>query len=389
VIPFLARAGLGSGVSVQVVDVATGASLLVVNPSSRLVPASTAKLLTGAAVLSTAGPTGTLTTKVVEGVTPGEIVLVGGGDVLLSAGKGDPHGVVGHAGLADLADLTAAALRARGRTSVAVRLDDTLFSGPAVSPAWRPGAVAAGYVAPVMALEVNAGQVPRKTARQPDPALSAGQTFANLLTRRGITVTAPLARAGAPRSATVLAGVESAPIADLVEHALTESDNTVAEALARVVALRMGRRATFTDAGRAVLDQVGLLGLPTDGDLLIGGSGLADGSLVSVHTLTSLLSLAASAAHPELRAVLTGLPVAGASGTLADRFAPDAQRGGLGVVRAKTGTLKGVNALAGTVVDADGRMLAFAILADKTGAADAARLALDDVAAALVRCGCR
>jgi D-alanyl-D-alanine carboxypeptidase/D-alanyl-D-alanine-endopeptidase (penicillin-binding protein 4) len=187
----------------------------------------------------------------------------------------------------------------------------------------------------------------------------------------------------------VLAAVESAPIADLVEHALTESDNTVAEALARVVALRMGRRATFTDSGRAVLDQVGLLGLPTDGDRLIGGSGLADGSLVSVHTLTSLLSLAASAAHPELRALLTGLPVAGASGTLADRFSPDAQRGGLGVVRAKTGTLKGVNALAGTVVDADGRMLAFAILADKTGATDAARLALDDVAAALARCGCR
>lgn len=387
--PLLAATGLGKAISMQVVDVATGTSLLAVNPDARLVPASTAKLLTGAAVLSTAGPTATLDTEVVDGATADEIVLVGGGDMLLGAGKGNPDAVAGHAGLADLADRTAAALRSQGRNSVAVRLDDTIFRGPAVSPDWRPGDVAAGYVAPVMALEVNAGRLPRRTARQSDPAMAAGRTFASLLSRRGITVTAPVARAGAPRMASVLARVESAPVADQVEYALTESDNTVAEALARVVALRMGRPATFTEAGRAVLEQVGLLGVPIAGGRLIGGSGLADGSVISVATLTSLLALAGSVGRPELRRVLTGLPVAGASGTLADRFATATQRGGLGVVRAKTGTLKGVNSLAGTVVDADGRLLAFAILADRTGATEAARSALDNVAVALARCGCR
>jgi D-alanyl-D-alanine carboxypeptidase/D-alanyl-D-alanine-endopeptidase (penicillin-binding protein 4) len=387
--PLLAAAGLGAAVSVQVVDVSSGNTLLSVNPGARLVPASTAKLLTGTAALATAGPSATLRTRVVDGVTAGEIVLVGGGDVLLGAGKGNPGAVVGHAGLADLADATATALKARGHTSVAVRLDDTLFRGPAVSPAWSPGDVVAGYVAPVMALEVDAGQVPRRAARQSDPAQAAGQVFATLLAKRGITVTAPVARASAPASASELASVESAPVADLVEYALTESDNTVAEALARIVALRMGRQATFTDGGRAVLDKVALLGVPTDGDALVGGSGLADGSAVSVRTLTSLLSLAGSSAHPELRAVLSGLPVAGASGTLADRFASATQQGGLGAVRAKTGTLKGVNALAGVVVDVDGRLLAFAILADKTGSTGAARTALDDVAVALAHCGCR
>lgn len=386
--PLLGAAGLGTAVSLQVVDVRTGNALLSVNPGARPVPASTAKLLTAAAVLTTVGPQQTLPTTVVSGATAAEVVLVGGGDVLLGAGPGDPQAVAGRAGLADLADQVAAALRSSGRVSVAVRLDDGLFQGPAISPGWRPGDVAAGFVAPVMALEVNAGAIPKKPGRQADPAMSAAQTFAALLGRRGIAVTGPVTRAGAPASASTLGTVRSAPVADLVEYALTMSDNTVAEALARLVAVKAGRPATFTDGGKAVLDQVARLGVPVDGDRLVGGSGLADGSSVSVTTLTGLLALAGSADHPQLRALLTGLPVAGASGTLADRFAARGQHGGLGVVRAKTGTLKGVNALAGLVVDVDGRLLAFAVLADKTGGTDAARAALDDVAVALAGCGC-
>jgi D-alanyl-D-alanine carboxypeptidase/D-alanyl-D-alanine-endopeptidase (penicillin-binding protein 4) len=248
-----------------------------------------------------------------------------------------------------------------------------------------------------MALAVNSGSatpsrplVPGEPAeRVADPALSAAQLFSRLLRKQGLTVTGPIARAQAPDGAATLARVESATVADLVEHALTDSDNTVAEALARVVAVRSGRQATFSDAGVAVLDRVDLLGIPVAGARLSGGSGLGAGNAVPARTLARLLVLAASPEHPELRSLLTGLPVAGASGTLTDRFTGARDKAGVGVVRAKTGTLTGASSLTGTVVDADGRMLGFVIEADAVSSTLSARAALDAAAAALARCGCR
>ena len=71
-----------------------------------------------------------------------------------------------------------------------------------------------------------------------------------------------------------------------------------------------------------------------------------------------------AADHPRLRAVITGLPVAGFSGTLAPGERVRRARAGpaLGVVRAKTGNLSTVATLAGLVYDASGRVLAFAFM---------------------------
>jgi D-alanyl-D-alanine carboxypeptidase/D-alanyl-D-alanine-endopeptidase (penicillin-binding protein 4) len=299
--------------------------------------------------------------------------------------------------MADLAEATAAALKARGRKAVAVRLDDSLFTGGAISSSWRPGDVRGGFVAPVMALAVDSGSATPGTPlvagaaaeRVTDPAMTAARLFGAQLAKQGIGIVGKVTRGASPSGAQTLAAVESAPVADLVEHALTDSDNTLAEALARVVAVRAGRPATFQDAGRAVLDRVASLGVPVTGAQLAGGSGLGDGYRVPARTLARVLALAASAEHPELRALLSGLPVAGASGTLADRFTGARDKAGLGVVRAKTGTLTGASSLSGTVVDADGRLLGFVIEADRVSSTVAARAALDTAAAALAGCGCR
>jgi D-alanyl-D-alanine carboxypeptidase/D-alanyl-D-alanine-endopeptidase (penicillin-binding protein 4) len=106
-----------------------------------------------------------------------------------------------------------------------------------------------------------------------------------------------------------------------------------------------------------------------------------------------VLRLAAGPAHPDLHDLVIGLPVAGWSGTLADRYMSGSATKGAGTVRAKTGTLTGVSSLAGLVHDVDGRLLAFAFVADRVPNSDAgtvaAEAALDRIAATLAGCGCR
>ena len=188
----------------------------------------------------------------------------------------------------------------------------------------------------------------------------------------------------APVPGTQLGMVSSPPLLRLLEEMLRTSDNTVAEVLARQVALARNQPASFAGAGTAVLSVLGELGLPTGGVKTADGSGLSFDDRLSAQLLTGILGLAARADQPKLHGLFTGLPVAGYSGTLANRYrAPTANPAG-GALRAKTGTLPGVNALAGYVVDTKGRLLAFAVLADRvTAGIIPAEVALDRVGAAL------
>jgi D-alanyl-D-alanine carboxypeptidase/D-alanyl-D-alanine-endopeptidase (penicillin-binding protein 4) len=105
--------------------------------------------------------------------------------------------------------------------------------------------------------------------------------------------------------------------------------------------------------------------------------------------LTDLVTGVADGSLPGASAVVSGLAVAGYDGTLADRGDSDPATAP-GAVRAKTGTLLGVHGLAGTAVTADGRLLAYALVANgTTGGGRPEEDALDAIAAALASCGCR
>lgn len=363
--PLMAADGLGPLRTGVVIDAATGTVLYDHRAGTPSTPASTTKLATATAALGTLGPDHRFTTTVVR-TANGRVVLVGGGDPTLELGG--------------LADDTAAALKARGATSVRLGYDTSLFSGTTLHPIGHNE-----NLAPVTALMVREGRLDHSSSgpapRAYDPAASAAVAFADLLRDRGIKVKGEPSPASG-RGGTRLAAHRSAPLSELVERMLTNSDNDLAEALARHVARAAGRPGSFAGASAAIPDAMRRLGVPLGGAVFHDGSGLDGSDALSATTLARILALAASPAHPEMRSVLTGLPVAGFTGTLADRFRAT---GGAGVVHAKTGTLTGTNTIAGTTVTPAGRFLVFAFLTDGTDSPGGAQKALDALAAALTR----
>jgi D-alanyl-D-alanine carboxypeptidase/D-alanyl-D-alanine-endopeptidase (penicillin-binding protein 4) len=395
--PLIAAPALGPGATAVVLDAQGGALLYNHAAADARTPASTAKVVTAAAALTTLPTDKGLRTAVVTGASDRNLVLVGGGDAMLTARPQPAGSYPRWASLDALVARTAAALRAKGVTSVTLSVDDSLFTGPAVSPAWPPAYLTSGVIAPVSALSLDQGRGLRagRDVRVADPALTTGQHFAGLLTKAGIPVRGAVRRVVSAADAPVLASVESPPVPVLVEYALRTSDNYLAEALARLVARESGEPASFAGVAEALPSAVAGLGVPTTGLDLVDGSGLARSDRVSARTLAGLLAASASgsAETQSLRPLLSGLPVAGFTGTLSDRFGSGADRAAssaAGTVRAKTGTLTGVTSLAGTAYDASGRLLVFAALADQVppGGTLAARTALDQFAASVAACGC-
>ncbi|WP_243716497.1 D-alanyl-D-alanine carboxypeptidase/D-alanyl-D-alanine endopeptidase [Actinomadura darangshiensis] len=377
-------------INAVVIDAETRRALYELRADRPATPASTTKLATSVAALATAGPAHQITTRTVQG-TGGGIVLVGGGDPTLTALPPRPDaGHPPYASLIDLARQTASALKASGVRQVRVDYDASAYQGPSTAAGWKPNYLPDGEVAPVAALTVDEGRVapsdPSKKTRVSDPPASAARQFARLLSKNGVSAKAGR-RTVAQKEAAQLGAVQSPPLSALVEHLLTESDNDVAEAMARQVAIKLGRPATFADAAQAVRQVLAKLGV-AQGVSVNDGSGLSPRNRISPIALARIVSLAAGEDHPELRPVITGLPIAGFSGTLSPpRYTVATSRAGAGMVRAKTGTLAGVSTLAGLAYDADGRLLAFAFMAgDGKSAVDPGKL--DRLAAAVASCGC-
>jgi D-alanyl-D-alanine carboxypeptidase/D-alanyl-D-alanine-endopeptidase (penicillin-binding protein 4) len=385
VAPLLADGDLGPEVLATVAGL--DGTLLFSTGMGTATPASTLKLLTTTSALETLGPDHTFATTVVSDA-PGRIVLVGGGDPLLSSRPGGRATYPHPADVVTLAKATAQALQASGRTRVRVGYDTSLFSGPAVNPHWPATYIPEAVVSPISPLWVDEGRPATGSGRVDDPAATAATAFAAALDKAGVEVVgAPQQREAEPGAAE-LARVTSPPLSQIVEHTLEYSDNEAAEVLLRQVGLATGDQGSSRAGVTGVLETLGTLGVPTDGATLYDGSGLSRDDLVDPDTLAAVLEVAGAADHPELRAVLSGLPVAGFNGSLADRFEDEKQ--GRGIVRAKTGTLSGVSGLAGTVTDRDGRPMVFALLADRVSLVDTlgARDALDAVASALAACRC-
>ncbi len=398
--PVLRSPVFGGQLGILVTDLTTGQLLYQHNADSGFTPASTTKLATAVAALDVLGPAATFRTTVVAGASPGSVVLVGGGDPTLAAGKPPPTNYPQPATLLALAGAAARALRARGLHSVRLGYDTSLYTGPGLAPGWTPAYVTTGNVTVITPLEVDQGiltasgapedaDIANSLPRSADPALAAATAFAGFLRADGITIGGVPTQATAPAGATTLASVSSPPLSEIVQQMLEESNNVIAENLARHVALVTGRPASFSGAAaavEAVLRRLGVTGVH-----LYDGSGLSVYDSITPTALVRLIGLAASRA--QLRYVLTSLPVANFSGTLTaggSVFGPGGPAS-RGVVRAKTGNLDTVAALAGIAYARNGELLSFAVMADKIQPAELgpAATGLVSLAGVLASCGCR
>lgn len=357
------------------------------NADLPLKPASTMKLMTSAAALETFDASSRFTTRVVATTsgTQASITLVGGGDPMLASAPGShPYGAaVNLPTTQDLAKAAAAKLKSAGITSGKVFFDDALFAGPSWHPSWLPGDRA--WVAPVTALSVDLGN-PKGYERYQNPSQAAAKVFADQLTAAGITVDAEPAFAPAPGDAQVLAQVTSAPLDNIIEQMLVHSDNYLAEVLARQIAVATGREPSFDGAAQAETALLQGLGLWSDGQRIVDGSGLSADDRLTAHNLVKVIQLAARA--PRQGYILDALPVAASTGTLLNRFSDDQSRPARGIVRAKTGSLEGVSSLAGFTPTADGALVAFAFIGNDMPLDQDQRPWFDHVAAALAGCKC-
>lgn len=374
-----------ANLSAAVLNPATDEILFDRNAGTPAATASVLKTLTAAAALATLGPNYRVDTRVYSDPSaPGTVYLVGGGDVTLSRTAPGTQSVY-----KDAPKLSTLAVdvnkKMAGIPITRIILDSTLFTGPSWESSWERSEQTEGYMSEVTALQVDGD---RKTpgnetsTRSTKPVMNAGTYFKKAL---GASASAAVVSEGKlPTSATEIAKVSSQPISKWITHMLQVSDNTQAEALARLVSLDQGFDGSFASLNVAIKQALTATGLDASGIVIRDGSGLSNFNAVSPTYMAKFMKLVLNGVG-DFKVIKDGLPVAAESGSLASRFKGD-NLDAAGKILAKTGWIKKGYTLAGIINAKDGTALTFAIYAlgdVKTEAKDA----IDNLATGFYRCG--
>lgn len=337
--------------SLVVID-ATGRVIYARHERSAVTPASALKLVVADAALNLLGPAYRFHTVLAatratqDGRLDSDLWLVGSGDPSLRSD--DVRGGV--------------RLLARSglhRIDGSVAIDAGELSGPEINPHWDPSDADQDFQAPVSAVSLDGDTVetqPNVWVPVHDMPVVVGDALERMLAHAGIVTADRPIVANAPIDTIVLWDHRSPPLRSLVAHMLYFSDNHYAEQLMRALAVDAGEAGSDANGLAIERDFLSSRGIPTDGMRLVDGSGLAQSNRIAAITLARILSDA------ELRdggaALYMLLPGGGRDGTLTDYDFTTAS----GRVRAKTGTLRNANALAGYVTTAHHGRLAFAFL---------------------------
>jgi serine-type D-Ala-D-Ala carboxypeptidase/endopeptidase (penicillin-binding protein 4) len=349
----------GGRVGVAIAEADGGAWLVAFAAEQGFVPASNLKLVSAAVALQTLGPEATLRTELLrvgpvrDGVLIGDLVLRGFGDPTLGCGDDARFATM------------AAAVQALGvrRIDGSLRGDGGWLGDERLGRGWEVGDLGEDYAAPFGGLcyggnvrVVDGGDGAVQRVPVADPAAFAAAALGQALSAAGIEITGTRRAVSADDDERLLCTVQSPPLAQLLVPMLRDSDNLVAEQLWRVAARRAGVPGTDF-AAQHTTAQLAALGVDASGLVFADGSGLSRLSLLRPDRLVALL--AALHRSPLRAPLVAALPLAGASGTLRERFVDGPARGH---VRAKTGTLQRVTCLSGYLDRPHAEPLAFSIL---------------------------
>ena len=365
---------LGPDVAVTVADATTGQAIYSRKSLEGQLPASNNKLITAFVALKTMPATTRMVTKVVRSGQTSTIVIVGGGDPLLTREKLD-----------SLAVQTAASIAASSAPveSVRVLYDDSLYAQPSRAPGWLGGYVPTEAV-PVQPLSIH-GFVSSA------PSRDAARYFAGRLVDHGLQ--ARMVGRNTEPLGSQLAMVRGYTLQSAVRKMLLYSDNNIAETLARNSALATGLPASWDGWHLVAHRQLRAAGVSMTGLAIRDGSGLSRSDRLTTRALTQVLRIVHTSTDPNLALIEPSLPIAGRTGTLSakgGRFGTRPTACAAGKVFAKTGSIANVYSLSGYAIGNDGRERTFSLIANGVSeryfTPAQIREALDGLAATITGC---
>jgi D-alanyl-D-alanine carboxypeptidase/D-alanyl-D-alanine-endopeptidase (penicillin-binding protein 4) len=403
---------------VEVVSLTTGRTVYQKLANHLFVPASSLKMLTGAAALHELGVDFRFVTKLwTDGVIANKTLR---GNLYLE-GSGDPE-----LAFEDLEELTFQ-LKLLDIQQIEGNLyaDNSLFDGVSQGPGWmwdegaiywnspmdaltlnhscvdvwvkpaeKSGKAPIVYIHPktdyvtlhnqaVTAAEVNTLTVERRWLQKEntidvqgeiplgseplyikvpleEPHLFAVHVFRDILVRAGFSVKGTIEARATPAAATLLASHKSRPLALIVATMMKKSDNLAADCLFKKLGeARFEAPGTWQKGAKAMREFLSTeVGLDVQKIVVLDGSGLSRYNLLSPHHFVEFLSWM----HTQFdcsNEFAAGLPISGINGSLKERMAEEDLRGR---VRAKTGSMSGISSLCGYLTTNQGETFAFSIL---------------------------
>ena len=333
-----------ASIGIKVVAVETGEVIYGKNMHKLHHPASTTKLFTAATALAKLGADYRFETTVYIDADISEGIA----NNIYLKGKADP--VLQRNDIVKLGD----ALLQTGIQSVRgkIIIDDTYLDRVPEGPGWmrddRPLIISA--------LSIREIEPDTNTWNR---AYACGHLLKTALMERGIRVPGEVVSGAVPSDAKVIAKHLSPPLAHILKLMNKPSDNWIAELVFKTIGAEvMGEPGTWQKGRQALTEFLGEVMDDPSPHRFVDGSGLSRYSLLNAELLTKLLVYMYQNFElmPEY---LASLPIAGVDGTLKNRMqGVYAEK----VLRAKTGTLSGVSALAGYTVTVDDEVFAFGIL---------------------------